>query len=123
MKPFIIPYVVFPFHVMVYFGQDREPLFNIASKYIDDEDLKEFREDEFKDGYAAMFRSGASLIYCREEPRDPRTMGILSHEIFHAVSILLDRVEVHLTSSSEEIYAYLTGYLTEEIYKHIKLKK
>jgi hypothetical protein len=41
----------------------------------------------------------------------------LNHELFHTVSRLLKTRGFRLTNSSEEAYAYLQSFLTEQIYK------
>lgn len=41
----------------------------------------------------------------------------IAHEIFHVVHLLLSQKGFKLTDESQEAYAYLTGYLTEEIYR------
>lgn len=44
----------------------------------------------------------------------------IAHEIFHVVTFIMDRVGIKLKLMvSDEAYAYLIGYLTEQIYKVI----
>lgn len=52
-------------------------------------------------------------------PKSVTDYGTLAHEIFHAVTFILTRIGMSLTNESDEAYAYLIGYLTKEIYKHI----
>ena len=49
--------------------------------------------------------------------KDKLTHGLVSHEVTHVVSYLLrDSLGIHLTSNSEEAYAYLIEYLVQCIY-------
>lgn len=41
----------------------------------------------------------------------------VAHEVLHAVSHFMKYKGLKFTSSSEEAYAYLVGYLTEKIYE------
>ena len=41
----------------------------------------------------------------------------ITHELFHVVHMLLQQKGLKLTDDSQEAYAYLIGYLTEEIYR------
>jgi hypothetical protein len=43
----------------------------------------------------------------------------MSHEIFHVVVGIFDRIGATLDDSSEESYAYLIGYITKEILKNV----
>lgn len=52
-------------------------------------------------------------------PIDPESHSTLAHEIFHVVDMVLRAVGMTLTVSSHESYAYLIGYLTEQIYKRL----
>lgn len=45
--------------------------------------------------------------------------GTLSHEIGHAVYIILRDRGLTLTDSSQEAYMYLGGFITEKIYRYI----
>lgn len=48
-------------------------------------------------------------------------INVLTHEIRHVVdNILYDRSFEHIPGNNNEVYAYLTGYITEEIMKKMK---
>lgn len=70
-------------------------------------------------GRATLFPCNRTLIRLKYFPSTATDHGIISHEIFHAVDFLLDRVGMKLTESSNEAYAYLIGYITQEVYSHI----
>lgn len=48
--------------------------------------------------------------------------GHIAHEIFHAVSMMFDNINMKLSSDSDEAYAYFIQYVTNEIYKLLKVE-
>lgn len=44
---------------------------------------------------------------------------LIQHELFHAIDSVLSNRGIKLIDGSEEVYAYMTGYLSEQIYKFI----
>ena len=114
---FIIPLVVYPFDVMVSFGESDKQLEMALGKY----NIK--WSDNMKvigQGLFYMTESNQSIIRLKKVPQSDDEFGYLHHEIFHAVTYILDRVGMKLIlGKSCEAYAYLTGYITEEIYKRL----
>ena len=52
------------------------------------------------------------------------TRGVIAHEIFHLATEILDRRGLNFSHDSEEAYAHLIDWLTDEIYiYHDGLKK
>jgi hypothetical protein len=45
--------------------------------------------------------------------------SVIAHEIFHAAYWLLSNQGIQLTPETNEVYAYLIGWMTEEIHKGI----
>lgn len=119
MLPFIINCKVYPFDVMVYFGEDREPLYRNLKKYLSESDIKELREYKYGFAKSVMFPNGQTLLYMKRKPETHFELGTLAHEIFHCTCFIMDRVGIKLTDESDEAYAYLIGYLTNEILKKI----
>lgn len=121
-KNFIIPLVVYPFDLMVSFGETDEQLFaRLRKTNVKEDEFNNaaFDGDECKGRYC-LFKCGASLIRLRHTPKTSADFGYLHHELFHAVSGIMWRIGVQLEIKvSDEAYAYLIGYLTEQIYTHI----
>lgn len=119
----IIPLVVYPFDVMISFGEtDEELAENLKQVGIDitvDGDRWKFTTT--KDGYAVLLEDWQTLIRLQVFPENCKHYGILAHEIFHAVTLILENVgipfQLHV---SDEAYAYLIEYLTKEILSAIK---
>jgi|APSaa5957512535_1039671.scaffolds.fasta_scaffold04975_4 hypothetical protein len=110
----IIQLNVFPYDVMVSFGNSVEEIKKELTKY-------KVELDEETEGY--LKKSGvahtvklpnrAVLIYFVEKP----TYGVIAHEAFHAVWMILATMGVEPSVESEEVYAYMVEYLVNEILK------
>ena len=61
------------------------------------------------------------IIHVHRLPDDCIMYGTLAHEIFHVVNNIADRAGLKLNDGSDEAYAYLTGYITETIYRGLKI--
>lgn len=108
----IIPYVIYPFNVIVSFQKFSElekTLKEILHEDVWDE-IKIF-DNDFS-ARTVMFSSGQTCICFRKFYH-----GIVAHEVFHAVDFLMDKIGMSLVPESNEAYAYLIEYLTNEIYK------
>jgi hypothetical protein len=114
---FIVPLVVYPFDIMVCIGQSDEQLKTELDKFGVDWD------DKFKCsgmGRCVMTDSNQTLLRLWSYPETNEDMGTLQHELFHAISMVMDEIGMPLVvGTSCEAYAYLTGYLTKEIYNRL----
>lgn len=45
--------------------------------------------------------------------------NMIPHEAFHATEMILSRIGIPLTKTSDEAYAYLTGYINQQIFEEI----
>jgi hypothetical protein len=113
----IIPLVVYPFDVMFSFGETDEQL----KKSLDKVGCEWSDKMEYTGmGRFCMNEKNQSLIRVYNIPKTCEDYGTLQHEIFHAVTYIMDRVGMKLKlHTNDEAYAYLIGYLTAEIYKKI----
>lgn len=118
-KNFIIKLGAFPFDVMFSFGEtDKEVFAILRQKGIPEKELEHASIAGV--GRYCLFENGASLVRLKCKPTTPFDYGCLQHEIFHAVSSILWHIGMKLEiKTSDEAYAYLIGYLTEEVYKRI----
>ncbi len=122
-KNFIISLDIYPFDVMVSVGEEDDTLFKRLRKLSISEDEFEMTRFDTENGRGryCLFKTGASLIRLKQEPKTPEQFGTLQHEIFHCASSILWRVGIKLKMKySDEAYAYLIGYLTEKIYYRLK---
>lgn len=111
---FIIPLVVYPLDLMVSLGETDKQLKKALAK----------TQTEWDDnmtitgtGRFIMNDDWTSIIRTKVFPETPAHFGILQHEIFHAVTNMLDRIGMKfIPLKSDEAYSYLIEYLTVQIY-------
>ena len=117
---FVISCDIFPYDVMVSVSQTNEELSKCLSNLgVEKDQYDSERGLEYKSftsqGYALMFPSGSCILRIRKMPYDPKDYGILSHEIFHIATFILNDCGIESNQHTEEVHAYLIGYLTEKI--------
>lgn len=116
----IIPLVIYPFEVMFSVGQTDKELKGELDKFgCNWSDLLILPPTGL--GRTVMTDSNHTIIRFNEWPVTCKQYGTLAHEIFHAVDFIFRRIGMTLSEDSDESYAYMIGYLTEEIYKKINL--
>ena len=49
----------------------------------------------------------------------PYNICVVNHELFHVTSAIMRYIQVDLTPTTEEVYAYELDYLTKEFYNHL----
>lgn len=114
---FIIDCEVYPFQILVYFG-DKKGLRKELKKY-DKSFIKEV--GEIKQGKTVIFSTGQTLLWLKHKPKSINDLSLLSHEIFHCTCFILNRCGIQLSDSSDEAFAYLIQYLTKQIYNELNL--
>lgn len=123
---FIIPLHVYPFDVMFSFAQEDEQLAKILDQHgVSEEevagDVWKYKKPTVQ-GRTIQFSGNQTLLRMRRIPKHPMDKGYLAHEIFHVVTFILDRVGINFDlEKSDEAYAYLTGYITTEVYTKLKI--
>lgn len=116
---FIVPYVVYPFDLMVSFGHTDFEIERLLKKYNIQYEGADWQMAEFGTGKCTMFTSGQTLLRLPQKPFTNEEYGTLQHEIFHAAEFLFTRIGLTHSISCGEAYAYLIGYITKEIYKNL----
>ena len=119
MKNFIVSWKIYPFDVMVSVKERQEDIVKRIERtgYKLDADEKE-KLWMTGQGRTVMLRGGQTILRL-----DTLKHGVISHEVFHAVDFLMNKVGIKLTEESDEAYAYAIEYLTNEIYKNLKKPK
>jgi hypothetical protein len=123
---FVIDYAVYPFELMVSFGEDIE-IFKKRLRAKLPEDIRHEIDSEFGvdlcSGRTVMFSGGMTAMWFREYPLKASQYALIAHEVFHAVDFLFQRINIKLSDDSNEAYAYLIQYITEQIYRKLWGKK
>lgn len=113
----IIKLVVFPYNIWYCFGVSDADFRKLVARkgLIWDKGMNL----ENKAGCAFQFDRGQTCLRLPKIPYTCQDYGILAHEIFHAVDMVLRRMGITLSADSDEVYAYTIDYVTKEVYKAI----
>lgn len=120
---FIIPLVVYPFDVMISIDESDEVLLKRLLSYGEPKEDCEglLNLPETTRGRCVILPSNRTVIRLKTQPKRHEMMSVISHEVFHATTFILERIGMKMeVMVSDEAYAYLIGYLTNEIVKKIK---
>lgn len=127
-KSFIIKVDLYNHDILFSFGQDKAQLKKVLSRYFKGNKLKELIKDlnisESQGGKCALLETGQIIVRMPTKPSItdedfPMKMANLQHEIFHAVSFLMQHIGTRLSQSTEEPYAYAIGYVTQKVYERL----
>ena len=114
----ILKVPIFNIDIIVHIGDIDSLKKELCSSFGNEKGNEVFKEMQFSDeiiGKSVELSTGALLLWVS----DIKSNSVLAHEIFHtAVSIMLKR-DIPLNNSTEEVCAYLIGYLTECIQKFL----
>ena len=120
---FIVDLKLFPFEVLFSLGETNDKVFKALKKYnipLDEEHTEKIN-DSFGKNWAMIFPTGQTIIRLAKVPVEPFDLGVLAHEIFHATCYILDRMGVGFSEESNEVFAYIIQYLTQEALSEIFL--
>lgn len=96
----------------------RVPVYDHKLQLIVTTSVEQSAERRGVDGYSAL---ACTLIYrdtiCIVLPAGERTLSTLAHEIVHAAFEILKRRDISVTYKSQEVLAYLVGWITNWINK------
>ncbi len=59
--------------------------------------------------------SGILAVWSPAMPTTPEDFGFLVHELFHATCVVIATIGAQPSDDTEEVYAYLLGYLTKRV--------
>ena len=106
-----IYYHIFPFGLLVYYGMTYKEIKKDLPKRIPKEAHKEIKKLNYhSDAKTYMFSTGQTVIVL--EDKSPCT---IAHEAFHAADLLLRRIGLSACKETDEVYAYMIGYIVGEI--------
>ncbi len=117
---FLIPVEIYRGDCAVSIGQTDQELRDSLKDYMETEELdyvvKELEEDGTSEG-VVIDSSGRPVVRFFSWDKTIDHHDIVSHEVFHAVCVIMRAVDIPLSKKSEEAYAYLQGFLAGEIKK------
>lgn len=104
---------VYPFDILFTIGTTEDEIVKHLTKKcsynLDKEEIEHIAVTA-KSGRTVQFKNGALLLWVKND-----SWSILSHEIFHAVELIMLKINTPLNEHTSEPYAYLIEYLTRQI--------
>jgi hypothetical protein len=120
---FTVDLVIYPFDIMFSLGEEEGEIREFLGKgyEMEQEDVDELFNVPLAQGRCYHHASkGWTFIRLKHFPEDPKVFGYLQHEIFHAVTFIMNKIGMSFDLNvSDEAYAYLIGYVTEQAYLNI----
>jgi hypothetical protein len=118
---FTIDLKVYPFDIRFSFGEsDQEVKQWLKRNGIDEKEMDGIEYEGLGMGRVVTFDCGASVIRLLSIPKTAEDFGRLQHEITHVVMFILYHL-LHTPHNLDttEAYAYLTQYITEQVYQKL----
>jgi hypothetical protein len=117
-----IPLHIYPFDIIVFLGSSDSQVESFLSLYFSKKEVSEYEHFWKLKSPTNMGRTvlmPGNKIMIRTKAKCP-TLGVVAHEVFHAVEFLFEIIGIKHCDESSEAWAYMIEYLTNEIYKLIK---
>lgn len=111
---------IFPSNVYLYCGKLKKFKKQLKKKFPDID--FSFIQNSYN-GFCINPNEGQTIIiWLPKKPKTIKELSFLNHEILHCVYYILERIEVNLDLNSEEVYAYLTDFISHQCYEKLNLK-
>lgn len=102
--------------VMIHFGS-KESLKEELLRYSDEKSVETAMEAANFSGKGCTYinqESKTFFVWMPHIPKSSEDYGFLAHELFHAVVGIMQIIGVAPAEESEEVYAYVLGFLMEK---------
>lgn len=122
---FLIELTPYNRHLYVSIGESDERLKAGLARLLSASLVEEWMEligpqRPHEDGRTAFIQGSGIVLRLREFPTNAKQLGVLAHEIFHAVEYLFESVSLpHNAQTSSEAWAYMIGYIHQEIHNQL----
>lgn len=109
---------IYPCGIVVSSGSSTRKL----KKFLRKKKIKygKYLKGRVSEGRSISFGDGWILV--RFKDKKP-THNAVAHELYHTVNHVMNYIEMPFDNANDEAFAYLTGYLTDKLYKKLKVKK
>jgi len=116
----IIEIPIYNQEILVSVNQNNEELESVLDFiHISEKDKLELFERE-NNACAMDVDGGGIIIRLPNYKPSPYNNGILVHEVFHACEFIFWRIGAPVEAKGHEPFAYLLGYLSEQVFKAIE---
>lgn len=126
---FIIKLEVYPFEIMFSLGDSDKKLKNILRKKLTKEAFAYAYKDDFLLGFNKNSEQAGHTLFLGKHSQTivrlgkKPSRGVVAHEIFHAIMMIMNNLKMPLCFKNDEAYAYLIGYVTDKFYEKIKCRR
>lgn len=125
-----VPLHIYPAQVLFSFNEETKDVIRQLKKLYPLKVIAEMNlalldySEDMEAGLYIGFSNCICVIRMRKIPRKAGELATLQHEICHvAMYLLTDRMGMPHVKDSTEAFAYLTSYLTEQVYQNLPLFK
>jgi len=123
-KIFAVDHGTYPFDMLVCIGVKDEEIFKNLKKHkveLNNEEKESLLMEGT--GRTVMLKGGQTVLRVANIKSRAEFNAVLSHEIFHAVEFLFDRIGFEYSFEASEAFAYQIEYITGSIYEELYKKK
>lgn len=108
------------YNSVVYFviGGSKKQIISFLEKHMTN--AEEMMEAVSNNAASTLLHSGKSIVIASANKTQEEFFSEIAHEIFHVTCWIMKYVGITLSDESEEAFAYLNGYITEQFYKKSK---
>jgi hypothetical protein len=113
----IISWEIYPFDLLFCYNCSDKNIRDYVEKNFYKLTKREEKNLTFSNmvGGTVMLEGGQTILWIKNK----HDLGVLAHEVYHAVCFLMDRIDVQLSESSEEAFAYAIEFMMNKIKKII----
>lgn len=105
--------------VTVFMCQNPTPALEFVQQNID----SAYTPKDFDASGVTFYKRGYPItIWLPKVPETPWDISVANHELLHAAVAILNTAGISFSDSTEEVYSYELGHLSEQFYGHTKNK-
>ena len=119
-KEVLIKTDIYQVGVIVIITEDTLAAFNRVRKYLNDTTIKISDFDVQAITFDCLDEGYSPVVWIPSIPGTDEERAVLTHELFHVTTTIMNYAGIPLEDSSEEAYAYLLGHLQREFYERCK---
>lgn len=113
----VIKGTVYPFDVLVSVNQTDDEFYSEVG-HLSDDNLEEvfLNLDETILARSYFTKNNIAIVRFMDIDKDNLPNGLISHEMLHITTFILNKVNITFSFKTDEVYAYLLHYLIDEVY-------
>jgi hypothetical protein len=107
-------------------GESKKQLRKTLKERLHEDAFKIAYDDDFLDAFDPNSKQAGQTLFIKGHRQTiirlckTPSRGVVAHEIFHAVEMIMRFLRMPLTPENDEAYAYMIGYITDKFYEQVK---